>query len=147
MAFIVMPVMTCLAANDTNVPVNNVVSSGSDPYGFGKKLNDVAGSYATQSCSSDNCLVERVGSIIQIALSLLGIVFLILMLIAGFNWMTAAGEEERITKSKDTIRAAIIGLLIVVGAYAASVFVLEQVWGITSGSTATINGSGASQAQ
>lgn len=117
-----------------------------DPFGFGKKLDDVAGDYAGQGCTSDECLVERVGFIIQVALSFLGVIFLILMLYAGFNWMTAAGEEERITKSKNTIRAAIIGLLIVIGAYAASVFIIEQIWGSTTTPTVT-NGAGGANSQ
>ena len=77
---------------------------------------------------------EGVGKIIAIIikgfLSLLGVIFIILILIGGYNWMTAAGEEEKIKKAKDTLRRAIIGLLIVVSAYAITYFVFTYLpWG------------------
>lgn len=109
-------------------PDTNTVSTG-DPYGFGTNLDKVAGNFKANSTMS---LEERIASIIAIFLSFLGVIFLILMIYAGFNWMTAAGDEERISKSKDTIRAAIIGLVIVVAAYALSVFVIERIWGAAS---------------
>lgn len=66
---------------------------------------------------------------IKVFLSVLGIIFIILILIAGFNWMTAAGDEEKIKKATATIRAAIIGLLIIVSAYAITYFVFSSLSG------------------
>ncbi len=99
-----------------------------DSYGFGSgsKLDTVAGNFKP---STPQPLEQRVASIIAIALSFLGVIFLILMIWAGFGWMTAAGDEEKITKSKETIRSAIIGLIIVIAAYALSVFIIERIWG------------------
>ena len=57
---------------------------------------------------------------------MLGMIFLILMLYGGYLWMTAAGKEERVTKAKNLITAAIIGVIIVVSAYAISYFVIEK---------------------
>ena len=57
------------------------------------------------------------------AIQLVGIFFLILMVYGGFMWMTARGNEDRITKARDTIIAAIIGIAVVVAAYAITVFV------------------------
>ncbi len=108
-----------------------VPSLAADGFGFGpgSKLDTIASKYKTQSSAT---LEERIGSMIQVFLSFLGVIFLILMLYAGFRWMTAAGEEEQITKAKDTIRAAVIGLVIVLAAYALSVFVIERLWGATN---------------
>lgn len=63
--------------------------------------------------------------IIQVVLSLLAIIFLVLMIIAGFNWMTAAGNDDKIKESTATIKTAIIGLIIVLGAYAITYFVFK----------------------
>lgn len=63
-------------------------------------------------------LSNVIGFVIQGALGLIGAIFLILMLYAGYNWMTARGEEEKVTKAKDTLTRAIIGIIIVVGSYA-----------------------------
>jgi amino acid transporter len=70
-------------------------------------------------------LGEIVAIIIKGFLSLLGVIFMILILIGGFNWMTASGDEEKVRKAKDTLRRAIIGLLIVVSAYAITYFVFK----------------------
>lgn len=58
-----------------------------------------------------------VAYVIQILLSLLGVVFLGYTLYAGFLIMTARGEEEKVTKGKDTLRTAVIGVIIIVSAY------------------------------
>ncbi|MEK7558059.1 MAG: hypothetical protein AAB530_02525 [Patescibacteria group bacterium] len=63
---------------------------------------------------------------IQAILGLLGIIFLILILYAGFNWMTAAGDEEKVTKAKETLSRAIIGLIIIVSAYLITIFVFSK---------------------
>ena len=61
--------------------------------------------------------------VINAFLSIFGTIFLILMILGGYKWMMASGREEEVKKAKDTIRAAIIGLIIVVSAYAISYFV------------------------
>jgi len=75
----------------------------------------------------------RIGSImatvIKAFLGLLGIIFIFLMVLAGYHWMTAAGDEQKITKAKDTIRTAIIGLIIIVAAYSITYFVLKALGG------------------
>ena len=58
--------------------------------------------------------------IIRLVLSLIGAIFLVLIFVAGNQWMQAAGNEEKIKKSKARIQSAIIGLLIVLIAYALS---------------------------
>ena len=66
-----------------------------------------------------------VGSIIKVVLSLLSIIFLILLLIAGLRWMMANGNDEVVKKASAAIKSAIIGLIIVLGAYAITYFVFN----------------------
>jgi RsiW-degrading membrane proteinase PrsW (M82 family) len=54
------------------------------------------------------------------------VVFLILIIYGGILWMTAAGNEEKVKKAKELITEALIGLVIVLAAYAISYFVLNQ---------------------
>ena len=68
-------------------------------------------------------------NIISGALAVLGIVFLILMVYGGFLWMTAKGDETQATKAKDTITMAVIGLMIVIAAYAATQFIIKYIVG------------------
>jgi hypothetical protein len=58
-----------------------------------------------------------IGSIIKYFLSFLGVVFLILLVYAGYLWMQARGDSEAVQKAKDTMINAVIGLAIVLGAY------------------------------
>lgn len=79
-----------------------------------KNLNNVSSStYPTKSQSIE----VTIASIIQIVLSLLGIVFVVLMFKAGISWMTADGNEEKVNKAKSTIINLIIGLVLVFAAY------------------------------
>jgi len=66
----------------------------------------------------DTDLMEIIGTVISLALGLLGVIFLVLMIYAGYNWMTARGEEDKVATAKDTIIRAVIGIVIVVGSYA-----------------------------
>lgn len=64
--------------------------------------------------------------VINAFLAIIGVLLLIYMLYAGYNWMSAQGDEEKVTKAKDTIRRAIIGVIIIIAAYAISVFVMSR---------------------
>jgi amino acid transporter len=62
---------------------------------------------------------------IKTILGLLGIIFVVLIVYSGFQWMTAQGNEEKVTKARETISRAIIGLLIVIAAWSITYFVFE----------------------
>ncbi len=68
-----------------------------------------------------------IGTVMSVALSFLGVIFLILMIFGGFLWMTAAGNDEKVKRAVQLIQAAILGLVIVVGAYAITVFILGRI--------------------
>ncbi len=67
-----------------------------------------------------------VARIIRVALGLLGIVALVLIIYAGFVWMTAGGEEEKISQSKKIMVNAAIGLAIILSSYAIASFVISK---------------------
>jgi len=46
-----------------------------------------------------------------------------LVIYGGFLWMTARGNEQQVTKAKDLIISAVIGLVIVLAAYAITAYV------------------------
>lgn len=68
-------------------------------------------------------VAQIIGIVIQAALGLLGVVFLVLMIYGGYLWMTDRGNDQQVEKAKNTIQRAIIGLIIVLAAYAITVFV------------------------
>lgn len=82
-----------------------------------------------KTVAEDGGYVQRdlafiVGRIIMAALSLLGGVFIILIVIGGYDWMTAEGNEQKVEKAQNYIRRAIIGLIITLGAWAIWQFML-----------------------
>ncbi len=76
-----------------------------------------------------NSVPELIGSIVGVALSFLGAIFFLLILYAGFLWMTAFGDSTKADKAKSILEHAAIGLLIVLGAYAISRFVFSNLPG------------------
>ncbi len=62
-------------------------------------------------------------NVIKVFLSVMGIVFVILIIIAGFKWMLAGGSQDKISEAKSQIRSAIIGLVIIICAWSITYFV------------------------
>jgi hypothetical protein len=79
-----------------------------------------------------NSLSETAGKIIKIVLGLLGTVFLALTVYAGVLWMTAAGEEAKVTKAVDILKASVIGLVIILAAYSITYFVVNNTFSLTA---------------
>ena len=82
--------------------------------------------YKAPTGSGEETIYTTIGLVINIALSLLGVIFLALIIYAGFEWMIARGDEAKVTKSKDIMKNAVIGLVIVLAAYVISYFVVYQ---------------------
>lgn len=81
---------------------------------------------AASGLGSKMTISVLISRVIKFILSFLGILFFILILYAGFQWMTAAGNEDKISKAKGMITSAIIGLLIVLSAYLITYFVIDN---------------------
>jgi len=71
-------------------------------------------------------LRETIGSIIKVALSFLGVVAVVIVLIGGFKYMTAGGADEKVADAKKWITSGIIGLAIILSAYAITSFVITN---------------------
>ena len=88
-------------------------------------LGQVAGQSGLGS-GGPNSLTLLIGAIINAVLGFIGVVLLFYLLYAGFLWMTAGGDEKNVTKAKDMIKNAIIGLIILVASVAISSFVINM---------------------
>ncbi len=83
--------------------------------------------------SEDTNIYSRVGMLISVFLGFVGIIFLGLTLYGGLIWMLARGNEQEIEKAKRLIEAAVIGLAIVLAAYAITYFVTSRLLSTTNG--------------
>lgn len=97
--------------------------AAADEYG----LDTVAGAAELKGLGDD--VPNITGRFLGAALSLVGILFFILTIYGGVLWMTSHGNSEQATKGLNTTIAAIIGLVIVLAAYAITNFVFKTVEG------------------
>ena len=74
---------------------------------------------------SSQDLKVTIQNIIRIILGFLGILTVIIILYGGFVWMTSFGNEDKIDQAKKLISAGVVGLVVVLGAYAISTFVVN----------------------
>ena len=108
-----------------SIPVS-FIKAGNLSDAFGSDLETMASSSGYDaSQASSSALEDRVGLIIQAALGLLGVLFIILIIYGGIIWMTAAGNEESVKKATSTIKHALIGLVVVLLAYIISIFIVS----------------------
>ncbi|HNW55903.1 MAG TPA: hypothetical protein PKN62_02395 [bacterium] len=89
-------------------------------------LSDAATTAGYATTNSPD-LLTRIGSIINVGLGLVGIIFLVILISGGFLWMTAGGSADKTKKAKDMISRAIIGTVIVLLAYAITYFVISLI--------------------
>lgn len=70
---------------------------------------------------------ETIGNLIRILLGFLGVIAVVIILMGGFKWMTAGGNDEKVAEAKKLIIAGIIGLAIILSAYAIASFVINSI--------------------
>lgn len=78
--------------------------------------------------------VTTITSLINVLLGLLGVVAVVIILVAGFKWMTAGGNDDKVSEARKMLFAGIIGLAIILSAWAIARFVLVQL-GSATGAT------------
>lgn len=115
-------------------PAISLAAGSTGPSGALQKLEEVGGT-AYNVTGPPTPLATVIGNIVEIFLSILGIVAVVLMIYGGYLWMTGRGKEERINKAKETLESAIIGLIIIMAAYAITYFVVNQFLSATGTTT------------
>lgn len=70
-----------------------------------------------------------IGLVVQFAFGFFGILFTVLTVYAGFNWMTAQGDTNKVETAQNTIQQAVIGMIICFSGYGISNFVLNAFFG------------------
>lgn len=91
-------------------------------------LKTVGGQSYNANTDGDT-LINNIAALIKTALGLLGFIFVVQTIYAGFLWMTAGGNENNVKKAKGIMTNAVIGLIIVVSAYAVTWFIFANLPG------------------
>ncbi len=84
-----------------------------------KTSGDAAGLATTAT------LPQRVGQLLNGALSVIGIIFLILTVYGGFRILLSRGEADKIKVGRETILYGVLGMIIIVISYSLTTFVFD----------------------
>lgn len=110
-------------------------------------LNTAAeGTGLTNVCGTSEpgaCIATIVGRAVQVLLGLLGIVLFVLLIYAGFLWMTAGGDTKKVTEARTMIVNAVAGMAVIAVSYAVASFILGQLAFVATGTEATPSGGAA----
>lgn len=82
-------------------------------------------------------LMSTVIRVVQWALGFLGLIAVIFIMYGGFIWMTAAGNTDKVDKAKKIITRAVVGLLIVMFAWAIVTFIIDRALELTNPSASS----------
>ena len=69
---------------------------------------------------------EVIANVIRAVLGVVGSITLLMFIIGGFIWMTAAGNEDRIKLGRNILTWTILGLVVIFSAYAITEFILRS---------------------
>jgi hypothetical protein len=89
-------------------------------------VNDLTGGYDVSAGLNNTDPRTIASNIIKIALGFLGILAVVIILIGGFKWVTAAGNEDSIADAKKILVAGVIGLVIILASWGIANFVLTS---------------------
>ncbi len=103
---------TLAQIGDTINEIKQDISKDGESYGYKLETNNMA---------------ILTAQIISIILSFVGLLFLVMIVISGIQWMTAGGDEEKITNSKVRIKNSIIGVAIIFSAWVIVLFLSYQI--------------------
>lgn len=88
--------------------------------------------YGTYTGLTSTDIRITIANIIRTAMGLLGIIAVLIVLYGGFKWMTAQGDTKAVDEAKKVLIAGIIGLIIIVSAYAIASFVINSLVAATA---------------
>ena len=88
------------------------------------KVNQVAG-----TAGADTGLESQIGVILNAIIGVIGIVAVIMIILGGISYTTSQGDPGKTKKARDTILYGVIGLIVVLLAFAIVNFVLGALAG------------------
>ena len=103
--------------------------------------SDIGNKVGYDTSGGQYALSQTVGGIIRAVLSVIGVLFLVLTIYAGFLWMTAAGNEDKVSTAKKIITSSMIGLVIIAAAYGITALVFTFLFNASAPATSVNGGS------
>lgn len=94
--------------------------------GLEKSTKEAYGADVSDDSTDSGLITDipgAIGTIIGAVLAFVGLLFFLLMIYGGLLWMLARGNEQQVEKAKNLIISAVIGLIIILSAYAITAFI------------------------
>lgn len=99
---------------------------------IGSKGSNSMGSWFGSPDKPDD-LRDTIYKMINFSLNLLGVIFLVLLIVAGFLWMTSAGDTKKVETALGYIKGAIVGLVIILISKGLTIFIFQNLIDVISG--------------
>ncbi|MDP3900420.1 MAG: pilin [bacterium] len=148
MVFFIVPLLSIALAGSAQAQVGanctadatvctSEESCVSNPSGAGRVCcSTVWGCYGQQGVESTIGLGNEdpraiAANVVNIVLGFLGIIAVVLILAGGFIWMTAAGNEDKVSAAKNLMASGLVGLIIVLAAFGIATFVVNSLLSAT----------------
>ncbi|KKW32587.1 MAG: hypothetical protein UY76_C0023G0002 [Candidatus Uhrbacteria bacterium GW2011_GWA2_52_8d] len=93
--------------------------------------------FADASTLPQDSIAIIIARVIRVALSVIGIMFVCVIVYAGFLYLLARGEPEPIKKAKKIFQQSIIGLVLIFSAYSIATFILNRLLDAAFGGTSS----------
>jgi len=130
-----LPLLLCLLVIPALLFSPILLSGSASAAGLQESVNKNlkgVGDAAGFKTSEDAGLPATVGKVINVILSVLGVLFVVLMIYGGVLWMTSFGNEQKVSRAKNLIIDSTIGLAIILLAYALSSFIVKELMKATT---------------
>jgi len=112
---LIAPIMVAAGTNPNPLNNGNAVD---DPFGTGS-LSSISG---LPKETTD--VPTIVTNIINLILGFLALIAIVIVLIGGFEWMTAGGNDDKVKTAQKRLKYGLIGLVIIFVAYGVVTYVM-----------------------
>lgn len=108
----------------------NFPALAADAQSIGDKIKSMlirtgeSAGFAPKDKGGEVDFIVILGKYVNGLLGLMGILFLVLIMYGGFMWMSAAGNEDRVTKAKKIIIGSTLGIAVIMLALMLTHFIL-----------------------
>jgi len=126
--FLMLFAISIFFVNITNVQADNLLE---EQEGFTTGKNPIGGTFDETGEPVD--IRDMIVRIIKVLLTFLGIIATIMIMTAGYKWMTAQGNEDKVSEAKSQIKNAAIGLSLILAAYITTNYIQNCVIDIATG--------------
>lgn len=92
--------------------------------GTGGLMKKVGGAAQYNTSVNEYTLSETVGRAVRMVLMLLGTIFFVLAVYAGFLWLSAQGNDQQVAKAKGILTTATIGMVVIIASYSITAMIM-----------------------